>query len=130
MKKILVLMAIMIFAIPVLADINQKADFDGGNIISVKVSQIAFNYGSGDINQYMNVDVSNNIQMSDQDSIVVIVDNDFEGNVTTNLKGINLIKLDLDQFANNTASGNISQGIEVQIEGNMNILDQGGFILI
>ena len=131
MRKILSLLTvILILGSPVLGNINQKADLDGGNVIVVKVNQIAWNYGSGDINQNVNVRIAGNLQMAQQDSVVFIPDPDYAGNINSTLKGINLIKLDLDQFANNYASGNISQGIEVTIEGNMNILDQGVMIIV
>lgn len=107
---------------PVNADINQKADLNGGNAAVVKVKQEAWNYGSGNVNQYTNVLVSGNIQILNQDNIVVITDPDVMVNNTIN--GINLIIVDLNQNAENHGSGNVSQGIEVAVEGNIQILNQ------
>lgn len=127
MKIIAALAFILITAsalsFPVNADINQKADLNGGNAAVVKVKQEAWNYGSGNVNQYTGVLVSGNIQTLDQDSAVVITDPDVIVNNTMN--GINLIIVDLNQDAKNHGSGDISQGIEVTVEGNIQIMNQG-----
>ncbi len=132
MKIIAALAFILITAsalsLPVHADINQKADLNGGNAAVVKVKQEAWNYGSGNVNQYTGVDVSGNIQMLNQDDVVVIADPDATVNNTMN--GINLIKVDLNQNADNHGSGNIAQGIEVTIEGNIQITDQSINVLL
>ncbi len=118
---------IIITALPVMADINQKADLNGRNVVVVKVEQVAWNYGSGDINQDAVVHVTGNTQMIEQDSSVIISDSDYSGNITMN--GINLIKVDLGQYSKNYASGSVSQGIDVVVEGNTQILDQGVIIV-
>ena len=132
MKIIAALAFILITAfalsLPVHADINQKADLNGGNAAVVKVKQEAWNYGSGNVNQYTGVVVSGNIQMLNQDDVVVIADPDATVNNTMN--GINLIKVDLNQNAENRGSGNIAQGIEVTIEGNIQITDQSINVLL
>ncbi len=132
MKIIAALAFILITAsalsLPVHADINQKADLNGGNAAVVKVKQEAWNYGSGNVNQYTGVVVSGNIQMLDQDNVVAITDPDATVNNTMN--GVNLIKVDLNQNAKNYGSGNIAQGIEVTIEGNIQITDQSINVLI
>lgn len=134
MKKISIMLVIALIlilpALPALADINQKADLNNGNVIVVKVRQEAWNYGKGDINQNVDVRVSGNLQMADQDSVVFIKDPRFEGELNSTLRGINIISIDLDQIANNFNSGNVSQGIEVEIVGNMNILDQEAMIIV
>ncbi|SNQ62566.1 hypothetical protein [Candidatus Methanoperedens nitratireducens] len=126
MMKIIAVLAFILTAsalsFPVNADINQKADLIGGNAAVVKVKQEAWNYGSGNVNQYTDVLVSGNIQILDQDNVVVITDPDVMVNNTIN--GINLIIVDLNQGAENHGSGNVSQGIEVAVEGNIQILNQ------
>ncbi len=132
MKIIAALAFILITAsalsLPVHADINQKADLNGGNAAVVKVNQEAWNYGSGNVNQYTGVVVSGNIQMLDQDNVVVIADPDATVNNTMN--GVNLIKVDLNQNAENHGTGNIAQGIEVTVEGNIQITDQSINVLL
>ncbi len=123
-----VLPILLIATCPVLADTNQKALLNGGNAALVKVTQIAWNLGDGDISQNIDVRVAGNYQKIDQDSIVIISD-DFEGNINNTITGINLIKVDLDQYSKNTGSGRISQGIEVAIEGNIQVLDQGILVI-
>ncbi len=132
MKIIAALAFILITAIalslPVNADINQKADLNGGNAAVVKVKQEAWNYGSGNVNQYTGVLVSGNIQILDQNNVVVITDPDATVNDTMN--GVNLIKVDLNQNAKNYGSGNVAQGIEVTVEGNIQITDQNINVLL
>ncbi len=123
-----ILIAVSALSFPVHADINQKADLNGGNAAVVRVNQEAWNYGSGNVNQYTGVLVSGNIQMLDQDNVVVIEDPNATVNNTMN--GINLIKVDLNQNAENHGSGNIAQGIEVTIEGNIQITDQSINVLL
>jgi hypothetical protein len=132
MKIIAALAFILIVAsalsLPVHADINQKADLNGGNAAVVEVKQEAWNYGSGNVNQYTGVLVSGNIQILDQNNVVVITDPDATVNDTMN--GINLIKVDLNQNAKNYGSGNVAQGIEVTVEGNIQITDQSINVLL
>ncbi len=146
MRKILVLLSVLLLAaFPVLADINQNAnlnggtdggnikknsDLYGGNLIVVKVDQEAWNYGSGDINQDLDISVTGNIQMLDQYDDVMIADPDFEGDINNTIKGFNLIKIDVNQYGKNLNSGNISQGIFVEIEGNIQNLDQEVLVII
>lgn len=130
MKKILALLVVLIAAYPALADINQKADLNGGNAIIVEVKQVAYNYGSGDINQDANVRVSGNLMMADQNSLAVLWDSNYAGNITNNLNGVNLVKVDLFQYGNNIGSGDIYQGIEVEVEGNLQILDQRARVIV
>ncbi len=118
----------ILLAYPVLADTNQKAVLNGGNAAVVKVKQIAWNLGNGDITQNADVRVVGNYQKIDQDSLVVISD-DYEGNINNTINGINLIKVDLDQYSKNMGNGKVSQGIEVAIEGNIQILDQGILVI-
>lgn len=132
MKIIAALAFILIMAsalsLPVHADINQKADLNGGNAAVVKVKQEAWNYGSGNVNQYTGVLVSGNIQILDQNNVVLIADPDATVNNTMN--GVNLIKVDLNQNAKNYGSGDIAQGIEVTVEGNIQITDQSINVLL
>ncbi len=132
MRKIMVMLMVLpillIATYPVLADVNQKADLNGGNAAVVKVSQIAWNLGNGDISQNIDVRVAGNYQKIDQDSLVIISD-DYEGNINNTINGINLIKVDLDQYSKNMGDGKVSQGIEVAVEGNIQILDQGILVI-
>ena len=146
MRKILALLSVLLVAaFPVLADINQNANMNGGtdggnikknsdllggNLIVVKIDQEAWNYGSGDINQDIDISVTGNIQMLDQYDDVMIADPDFEGDINNTIKGFNLIKINIDQYGKNIASGNISQGIYVEIEGNIQNLDQEVLVII
>lgn len=131
MRRILaVLVLVCITAYPVLADINQKADLNGDNKIVVRVAQMAWNHGDGDVNQNAFVRAAGNIQMINQDSLVVISDDNYSGNINNSFNGNNSIRLDLLQFTQNYASGNVSQGIEVVIEGNIQILDQDAFVIV
>ncbi len=117
-----ILITASVLSFPVHANINQKADLNGGNAAVVKVKQEAWNYGSGDVNQYTDVLVSGNIQILDQDNVVVITDPDVM--VNNSINGINLIIVDLNQNAENHGSGNTSQTIEVAVEGNIQMLNQ------
>ncbi|HEY9204280.1 MAG TPA: hypothetical protein VIO58_00030 [Candidatus Methanoperedens sp.] len=119
---------LLIAATPVLGDANQKATLNGGNAAVVKVSQVAWNLGDGDISQNIDVRVAGNYQRIDQDSLVIISD-DYEGNINNTINGINLIKVDLDQYSKNMGNGKVSQGIEVAIEGNIQVLDQGILVI-
>ena len=130
MRKVLVLFAvILILAIPVLADTSQKAKIDGGNIVAIRVNQMAWNYGPGNINQDVGVRVTGNHQIIEQDSLIAIADPD-DTNVNNTMKGINLIKVDLNQYGNNTGSGNIEQGINVLVDNNYQTLDQDVVVAI
>ncbi len=146
MKKIFVLLfVLLVAAFPVLADINQNADLNGGtdggnikkssdlaggNLIVVNVDQEAWNYGTGDINQDIDISVTGNIQMLDQNDDMMIEDPGFDGEINNTIKGFNLIKINIDQYGKNIASGNISQGIEVEIEGNVQNLDQDVLVIV
>lgn len=124
-QKVLTVIAVALILIsPVLADINQKSKIAGDNVIDIKVRQTAWNYGSGNINQDINVFATGNYQMVSQDNIVLISDPDYAGDINNTMNGVNLIRLNLDQFSKNMGRGNVAQGIEVAIEGNVQILDQ------
>ncbi len=139
-KEILVILLIMILAAPVLADVNQQATLNGGNNVAVKskltgenqikikINQEAWNMGPGDINQDIGVHVTGNIQILDQDSIMVISDHDL--NVNNSMIGVNLISVDVNQYGNNSNSGNISQGINLLIDNNVATLDQDVVVVV
>lgn len=131
MRRILAVLAvILIAALPVFADINQKADLKGANIIDIKVGQTAWNFGSGNIDQNIKADVGGIVQLIDQDSVVFITDPDSAGNINNTLHGVNLIRFDLDQYSKNYASGNVSQYIELEVEGIVQRLDQDARVFI
>ncbi len=129
MRIILTLLALTLFlTVPVFADVNQKANLNGERSVDsdVNVKQTAWNEGSGNINQDINVSLKGNKQvenMLDQDGIVLI-GSDYEGNVNDTIKGRNLIKIDLSQYGKNTGSGNIDQGLDVKVEDNIQIMYQ------
>ncbi len=136
MRKISVLLAvILVMAFPVLADVNQNAGLSSGrsvgnnlhgqNALVVSVTQEAWNYGSGDINQNMDVHVAGNIQtISQDDSLALISDPAYAYDVNNSMKGLNFIRLDLNQRANSSGSGNIVQSINVAMDNNIQLLDQ------
>ncbi len=136
MRKISALLAvILVMAFPVLADINQNAGLSSGksvsnnlhgqNAVEVSIAQEAWNYGSGDINQDIDVRVAGNIQtLSQDDSLVLISDPAYAFDINNSMKGLNLIRLDLSQHANNSGSGNIVQSINVVMDNNIQLLDQ------
>lgn len=131
MGKILALLGIvLILAVPVLADINQNARATGRNMMEVKVDQIAWNYGHGDINQDVNIHVTGNYQLLDQESRVIISDSDYDTDINNTQKGLNFIIVDLNQYGNNTGSGDIAQGINVLIDDNVQTVDQDVRVLI
>jgi hypothetical protein len=135
-RKISALLAvILVMAFPVLADINQNAGLSSGksvgnnlhgqNAVEVSIAQEAWNYGSGDINQDINVDVTGNIQtISQDDNLVLISDPAYAFDVNNTMKGLNLIRLDLSQYANNSDSGSVGQSINVLMAGNIQVLEQ------
>lgn len=114
----------LILVSPALADINQRSKMAGDNVIDIKVKQTAWNYGSGNINQGIDIFATGNYQMMSQDDIVLISDPDYAGDINNTMNGTNIIRLNLDQFSKNMGRGNVTQGIEVAIEGNVQILDQ------
>ncbi|MCX9012885.1 MAG: hypothetical protein OIN66_17425 [Candidatus Methanoperedens sp.] len=120
----------LILVAPALADINQKSKMTGDNVIDIKVKQTAWNYGSGNINQDINVFATGNYQMISQDNIVLISDPDYAGDINNTMNGVNLIRLNLDQYSRNMGRGNVAQGIDVAIEGNVQILDQNVILAI
>ncbi len=136
MKKILaVLGVILILTIPALADVSQRASLNGENAVVVKVDQIAWNYGSGDINQDISVQVTGNYQMIDQDSITLIngsliPDLNYSGVVNNTMKGRNIIRVDLNQYGDNSGNGNIVQSINVLVDNNMQRLDQNIIVVL
>ncbi|GEM_PF-1411496 len=137
MKKILMMLAvILILMVPAVADINQNANLRGENMVLVRVDQVAWNYGSGDINQDIGIHVTGNYQMIDQDSKLVlmnsslVLDPDYAADINNTIKGLNRIVIDLDQYGNNSGSGSIAQGIEVLVDDNVQILDQDIIVLI
>lgn len=124
LKVFIVLAVILILTMPALADANQKAKVAGDNVMDIKVKQTAWNYGSGSIKQDIDVLATGNVQKLSQDSQVLISDSDYDGNINNTMNGVNLIILDLDQYSKNMAQGDVAQGIEVTIEGNVQLLDQ------
>ena len=133
MRKIIPLLVLIMFiAAPVLADINQNANIKGTskgeNKIQVSIKQNAYNTGSGNIDQRVNVLATGNFQSLDQDNSVVVLGD--LADVNSTLKGINLITVDLEQYGNNSGSGNTAQGIDVLIENNVQILDQDASIVL
>lgn len=131
MKEVSTLLAvILILAVPVLADINQKANLNGDNIIEVDIKQTAWNYGSGDIYQDISTHVTGNYQKLSQDSTVLISGSDHGFDINNTMKGMNLIVIDLEQYGNNSGSGNINQHIDVLVDSNVQILDQDITVLI
>ncbi len=136
MSKISVLLAvILVMAFPVLADINQNAGLSSGgtvgnnlvgkNIVEVSIAQEAWNYGKGNINQDIEVDITGNIQtISQDDNLVLISDPAYEFDVNNTMKGLNIIRLDLSQYANNSNSGNVAQRINALMAGNIQLLEQ------
>ncbi len=124
LKVFIVLAVILILTLPALADANQKAKVAGDNVMDIKVKQTAWNYGSGSIKQDVDVLATGNVQKLSQDSQVLISDSDYNGNINNTMNGVNLIILDLDQYSKNMAQGDVAQGIEVTIEGNVQLLDQ------
>ncbi len=124
LKVFIALAVILILIMPAFADVNQKAKVAGGNVMDIKVKQTAWNYGSGSIKQDTDVLATGNVQKLSQDSQVLISDSDYDGNINNTMNGINLIILDLDQYSKNMGQGNVAQGIEVTIEGNVQLLDQ------
>ncbi len=136
MKKILAVLGVMlILTVPALADVSQKARLNGENAMEVKVDQVAWNYGSGDIKQDISVQVTGNYQMIDQDSITLIdgsliADPDYSGFVNNTMKGRNVIRIGLNQYGNNSGSGNIGQSINVLVDNNVQTLDQDIIVII
>ena len=137
MRKISVLLAvILVMAFPVLADINQNAglssgrsvdnNLNGKNAVVVSVAQEAWNYGSGDINQDLDIHVTGNIQTISQDDDLVLISSDPANatDVNNTMKGLNVIWLDLSQYANNSGSGNIAQRMNALMAGNIQVIDQ------
>ncbi len=124
LKVFIVLAVILTLTMPALADVNQRAKVAGDNVMDIKVKQTAWNYGSGSIKQDIDVLAVGNVQKLSQDSQVLISDSDYDGNINNTMNGVNLIILDLDQYSKNMAQGNVAQGIEVTIEGNVQLLDQ------
>ncbi len=124
LKVFIVLAVILILIMPALADVNQKAKVAGGNVLDIKVKQTAWNYGSGSIKQDTDVLATGNVQKLSQDSQVLISDSDYDGNINNTMNGVNLIILNLDQYSKNMGQGDVAQGIDVTIEGNVQLLDQ------
>jgi hypothetical protein len=131
MRNISMLFVLLIIAAtPVLADVNQKADLTGENAIEIKVGQTAWNYGNGDIYQNIGVDVIGNYQVLTQDSIVMIGDSEYDGDINNTINGLNMIRVDLDQFAESHGSGITGQGIDILVSQNIQDLDQEVVVLI
>ncbi len=136
MRRISALLAvILVMAFPVLADINQNAGLSSGkslgnnlhgqNAVEISVAQEAWNYGSGDINQDLDVHVTGNIQtISQDDNFVLISDPAYAFDVNNTMKGLNIIRLDLSQYANNSDSGNIAQSMNVLMANNIQVIEQ------
>ncbi len=133
MRRISVLLAVVIIlAIPVLANIDQKAALNGENNVESKVhvDQVAWSYGRGNISQDIGITITGNDQILDQDGTVLILDPDYADDISNTIKGNNLIKIDLTQYGKNTGSGNINQGIKILVENNMQMLDQHNKVFI
>ncbi len=131
MRKILTLFAVLIIAAtPVLADVYQKADLTGENAVDIKVDQTAWNHGNGNIYQNIGVKVTGNMQVMDQDNIVMISDSDYSGNVNTTITGLNIIRIDMNQFADNAGSGDVGQSADILVTGNLQELDQEILLMI
>ena len=131
MRRIIVLLLVFISLIsPVMGDVNQSADLTGGNTVKIKAVQQAWNFGSGDINQDLDVLVTGNIQMVDQDSIGLIHDAEDNVNINNEMKGFNLIVVDLIQYAKNKGSGDTDQNIGIKVSGNIQMIDQDIILLI
>lgn len=127
MKRISVMLAVVIImAIPVLANIDQKATLNGETSAesNVEVDQVAWNHGRGNISQDIGINITGNEQILEQDGTVVILDPDYADDINNTIKGHNLIKIDLSQYGNNKGSGNIDQGIKILVENNIQMLDQ------
>ena len=125
MKRILIVLSvILISTLPVIADIDQRTDINGGNAIVIKVNQAAYNYGSGDIIQTLGVDANGNLQITEENTVVMITDPDYGVMLNSTMNGINIIRVDLSQMAENYASGNVIQNVDVEIEGNIQKMDQ------
>jgi len=131
MRNILTLFVVLIIAAtPVLADVNQKADLTGENAIEIKVGQTAWNYGSGDIYQNIGVDVIGNLQTLYQDDVVMIADPESVGDINNTINGLNMIRVDLNQFAESHSSGITSQGIDILVTQNIQDLDQEIVVMV
>src|SRR5574341_1014167 len=134
-KIIALLVVLLLFAAPVLADVRQKARLNGDNIMEISVDQVAWNYDAGSIKQDISVLVTGNYQEIDQDSLVMIGDSlasdpEYNGNISNTMNGLNLIRVDLNQYGNNSGSGTLVQGISVLVSDNMQKIDQDVIVLI
>lgn len=140
MRRIIIMLLIVLsLSLPVLADVNQQATLNGGNNdkvksdmngenqIKIKINQEAWNMSPGDINQDIGVHVTGNVQLLGQDIIMVLSDSELE--VNNEMIGINLISVDLNQYGNNTNTGDIRQGIDLLIDNNVQMLDQDIFVI-
>lgn len=136
MKKIVAfLVVLLLLAAPALADIRQRANLNGDNVMEISVDQTAWNYNSGNIKQDVNVLVTGNYQDIDQDSIVLIggslaSDPEYTGKINNTMNGLNIIRVDLNQYGNNSGSGTLVQGIGILVSDNMQKIDQDIIVLI
>jgi hypothetical protein len=60
----------------------------------------------------------------------MIGDSEYDGDINNTMNGLNMIRVDLDQFAENRDSGIIGQGIEILVSQNIQDLDQEIVIMI
>ncbi|MCX9011271.1 MAG: hypothetical protein OIN66_09125 [Candidatus Methanoperedens sp.] len=136
MKKIVAFLVVfLLFASPALADIRQKASLNGDNVMEINVDQRAWNYDAGDIRQDISVLVTGNYQEINQDNVVLVggspvSDPEYAGNISNTMNGLNIIRVDLNQYGNNSGSGILAQGINIQISDNMQKIDQDIIVLI
>lgn len=136
MKKIIAfLVVLLLFAAPAFADIRQKANLNGDNVMEISVDQRAWNYDAGNIKQDINVLVTGNYQEIYQDDIVLVggslaSDSEYAGNINNTMNGLNIIRIDLNQYGNNTGPGIIDQGISILVSDNMQKIDQDIIVLI
>jgi hypothetical protein len=131
MRNILTLIVVLIIAAtPVLANVYQKADLSGGNAVDIKVDQTAWNHGNGNIYQNIGVKVTGNVQVMDQDNIVMVSDDDHSGDVNTSIAGLNIIRINMNQFAKNEGSGDLGQSADILVTDNRQELDQEILLMI
>jgi len=131
MRNILTLFVVLIIAAtPVLADVNQKAVLTGENAIEISVHQTAWNYGNGDIYQNIGVDVTGNYQSMYQDDTLMISDPDYIADINNTIKGLNIIRVDLNQDSVNKGSGINGQSIDILVQHNVQDLDQEILVMI
>jgi len=124
-KVLLAILSILSLALIAAGEVNQRAEVEGGNVIEIAIVQSASNSGNGTINQDVFVSASNNSQViyqEYQEADLGLGWEDADGNVS--LEGLNMIKIILEQEAENTGSGDINNAIVVVVEDNEQYLVQ------